>query len=57
MQNFIRSLFDAIVKSRTQTAEHKVAYQLWTTEYKHESFDYILDAVKTGRIYDLGVNK
>lgn len=57
MQNFIRSLFNAIVKSRTQTSVYKVAYQLWSTEYKHEPFDYILNSVKTGKIYDLGASK
>lgn len=57
MQNFIRSLFRAVVRLKSQTAEHKIAYQLWSTEYRREPFDYILNSVKNGDIYGLGVSK
>lgn len=54
MKNFMRSLYEAIYRSNKAKAEIETAKQLWLTEYKHESYDYILTMVRAGRAFELG---
>ena len=54
MKNFTRSLYDAIYYSNKTKAEIEIARQLWLTEYKHESYDYILTMVRAGKAFELG---
>lgn len=57
MKSFIRGFFDTIFESRKANAEIEIAKQLWLTEFKHESFDYILTMVRAGKIYELNSEK
>lgn len=54
MINFIRSFYEAICIARMKKAEYEIARHLWSNEYRHESFDYILNMVQTGRVSELG---
>jgi len=50
MKNFIRSFYEAMCLARLKKAQYEIARQLWLGEYRHESFDYILNAVQTGNV-------
>lgn len=54
MKNFIRSLYEAVCIARLKKAQFEIAQHLWKNEYKHESFDYILTMVQSGRVSELG---
>lgn len=54
MKNFIGSLLKNVGSARVKKAEHEIAHQLWTNEYRYESFDYILSMVRSGQVNSLG---
>lgn len=53
MKRFLMKLLNAVTTARTEKADHVVAYQLWSVEFRHESFDYVLNMVRAGKINDL----
>lgn len=55
MKTFFIRLLDAIQTSRQDKIHREIAYHLWTSEYKHESYDYILTMVKMGKADQLGM--
>lgn len=53
MKRFLIKLLNAVITARTEKADHVVAQQLWSVEFRHESFDYVLSMVRAGKIDDL----
>jgi hypothetical protein len=56
MKSFFIGLWDAMIESRHEKAQREIAYMLWSSEYKHESYDYILTMVKMGKVHELGAS-
>ena len=54
MKNFIGSFVQTICIAQRKKAEYDIAHHLWSNEYRHESFDYILNMVQCGRGHELG---
>lgn len=54
MKKFFIDLWNSIIATRQEAAQRQIAYYLWTSEFKHESYDYILTMVKNGRVDELG---
>lgn len=54
MKDFFISLLEVMQSSGKEKKQREVAYQLWTSEFKHESYDYILTMVKMGKTDQLG---
>lgn len=48
-------MLEALLASRYDKTQREIAYHLWITEYKHESYDYILMMVRNGKAHELGV--
>lgn len=53
MKYFFTALLEVMQRSSREKNERDIAYQLWTSEFKHEPYDYILTMVKMGRIDQL----
>lgn len=53
MKRFLMKLLNAVTTTRTEKADHVVAHHLWSVEFRHESFDYVLSMVRAGKINDL----
>lgn len=54
MKSFFMQILDVTFNSRHDRVNHEIAHQLWSSEYKHESFDYILMMVQMGKIEQIG---
>lgn len=54
MKKFFMRILEARQSSKIEKSHREIAHQLWTSEFKHESYDYILSMVKMGRIDQLG---
>lgn len=54
MKDFIGSLLENIGSAGVNKKEYETAHQLWTNEYRYESFDYILSMVRSGQANRLG---
>lgn len=51
MINAVKTMFENMVMSRCN--DYQIARMLWETEYKYETFEYVLNAVKNGNIHNL----
>lgn len=49
MKDFFISLLEVMQSSSREQRQREIAHQLWTAEFKHESYDYILTMVKMGK--------
>lgn len=54
MKKFFMRILEVLQSSKREKVQRETAYQLWTSEFKHESYDYILTMVKMGRVGQLG---
>lgn len=54
MKNFFMYLLDAVQYSRQDKVHQEIARHLWASEFRHESYEYILSMVKAGKVDQLG---
>jgi len=53
--HFIKNTIIILADAQQRRVNYDVAYQLWRTEFRNESFDRVLDAVSKGSLE--GLNK
>ena len=53
MKNFMRSLYNVFNTTNSSKVQVELARQLHSTEYKHETFDYILSMVRAGKVHEI----